>query len=78
MFYSSPHLEFTALNLVYGDSRLRSGLRQEVRAKKPSKTLKLVTNGLKGTSKPPQLSGHAGLQGQYRSATLAPATLDVA
>ncbi|KAG8255792.1 hypothetical protein J6590_084474 [Homalodisca vitripennis] len=41
----------------------------EVRAKKPSLTLNLGTNGLKVTSEPPPMAGQAGrMQGQDRSA----------
>ncbi|KAG8337028.1 hypothetical protein J6590_034116 [Homalodisca vitripennis] len=47
----------------------------EVRAKKPSLTLNLVTNGLKVTSKPPPTVGQAGcLQGQDRSAVTHPSS----
>ncbi|KAG8323296.1 hypothetical protein J6590_006303 [Homalodisca vitripennis] len=47
----------------------------EVRGKKPSLTLNLVTNGLKGTSEPPPMAGQAGcLQGQHRSAIIHPSS----
>ncbi|KAG8248346.1 hypothetical protein J6590_042967 [Homalodisca vitripennis] len=49
---------------IYHDSLL-----SEVRAKKPSLTLNLGTNGLKVTSEPPPMAGQAGcLQGQDHSA----------
>ncbi|KAG8308845.1 hypothetical protein J6590_099753, partial [Homalodisca vitripennis] len=47
----------------------------EVRAKKPSLTLNLGTNGLKVTSEPPPMAGQAGrLQGQDRSAVTCPSS----
>ncbi|KAG8326668.1 hypothetical protein J6590_035766 [Homalodisca vitripennis] len=47
----------------------------EIRAKKPSLTLNLGTNGLKVTSKPPPMAGQAGcLQGQDRSAVTHPSS----
>ncbi|KAG8295440.1 hypothetical protein J6590_080305, partial [Homalodisca vitripennis] len=47
----------------------------EVRAKKPSLTLNLGTNGLKVTSEPPPMTGQAGrLQGQDRSAVTCPSS----
>ncbi|KAG8257217.1 hypothetical protein J6590_053865 [Homalodisca vitripennis] len=47
----------------------------EVRAKKPSLTLNLGTNGLKVTSEPPLMAGQAGrLQGQDRSAVTYPSS----
>ncbi|KAG8277770.1 hypothetical protein J6590_034999, partial [Homalodisca vitripennis] len=47
----------------------------EVRAKKPSLTLNLGTNGLKVTSEPPPMAGQAGhLQGQDRSAVNYPSS----
>ncbi|KAG8272636.1 hypothetical protein J6590_037931 [Homalodisca vitripennis] len=47
----------------------------EVRAKKPSLTLNLGTNGLKVTSEPPPMAGQAGrLQGQDRSAVTYPSS----
>ncbi|KAG8331493.1 hypothetical protein J6590_039839 [Homalodisca vitripennis] len=49
--------------------------RGEVRAKKPSLTLNLGTNGLKVTSEPPPMAGKAGrLQGQDRSAVNYPSS----
>ncbi|KAG8300057.1 hypothetical protein J6590_085743 [Homalodisca vitripennis] len=45
------------------------------RAKKPSLTLNLGTNGLKVTSEPPPMAGQAGrLQGQDRSAVTCPSS----
>ncbi|KAG8260090.1 hypothetical protein J6590_104625, partial [Homalodisca vitripennis] len=47
----------------------------EVRAKKPSLTLNLGTNGLKVTSEPPPTVGQTGcLQGQDRSAVTHPSS----
>ncbi|KAG8283997.1 hypothetical protein J6590_003689, partial [Homalodisca vitripennis] len=47
----------------------------EVRAKKPSLTLNLGTNGLKVTSEPPPMAGQLGcLQGQDRSAVTDPSS----
>ncbi|KAG8275818.1 hypothetical protein J6590_078567 [Homalodisca vitripennis] len=47
----------------------------EVRAKKPSPTLNLGTNGLKVTSEPPIMARQAGfLQGQDRSAVTQPSS----
>ncbi|KAG8278384.1 hypothetical protein J6590_021285 [Homalodisca vitripennis] len=47
----------------------------EVRAKKPSLTLNLGTNGLKVTSEPPPMAGQAGrLQGQDRTAVACPSS----
>ncbi|KAG8301034.1 hypothetical protein J6590_062098 [Homalodisca vitripennis] len=47
----------------------------EVRAKKPSLTLDLGTNGLKVSSEPPPMAGQAGrLQGQDRSAVNYPSS----
>ncbi|KAG8316507.1 hypothetical protein J6590_049633 [Homalodisca vitripennis] len=47
----------------------------ECRAKKPSITLNLGTNGLKVTSEPPPMAGQAGcLQGQNRSAVTHPSS----
>ncbi|KAG8316500.1 hypothetical protein J6590_049624 [Homalodisca vitripennis] len=47
----------------------------EVRAKKPSLTLNLGTNGLMVTSEPPPMAGQAGcLQGQGRSAVTHPSS----
>ncbi|KAG8272988.1 hypothetical protein J6590_030595 [Homalodisca vitripennis] len=47
----------------------------EVRAKKPSLTLNLGTNGLKVTSETPPMAGQAGcLQGQDRSAVTYPSS----
>ncbi|KAG8279981.1 hypothetical protein J6590_092521 [Homalodisca vitripennis] len=53
----------------------------EVRAKKPSLTLNLGTNGLKVTSEPPPMAGQAGRckdRIAQRSTIQAAATLDVA
>ncbi|KAG8289845.1 hypothetical protein J6590_096101 [Homalodisca vitripennis] len=56
------------------DCRLLS-TSSEVRAKKPSLTLNLGTNGLKVTSEPPPMAGQAGrLQGQDRSAVTCPSS----
>ncbi|KAG8316401.1 hypothetical protein J6590_051493 [Homalodisca vitripennis] len=50
-------------------------VKSEVRAKKPSLTLNLGTNGLKVTSEPPPMAGQAGrLQGQDRSAVTCPSS----
>ncbi|KAG8270345.1 hypothetical protein J6590_087434 [Homalodisca vitripennis] len=47
----------------------------EVRAKKPSLTLNLGTNGLKVTSEPPPMAGQTGrLQGQDRSEVTCPSS----
>ncbi|KAG8262219.1 hypothetical protein J6590_057076 [Homalodisca vitripennis] len=46
----------------------------EVRAKKPSLTLNLGTNGLKVTSKPPPMGQAGRLQGQDRSAVTCPSS----
>ncbi|KAG8315837.1 hypothetical protein J6590_063793 [Homalodisca vitripennis] len=48
---------------------------REVRAKKPSLTLNLGTNGLKVTSEPSPMAGQAGrLQGEDRSAVTYPSS----
>ncbi|KAG8287054.1 hypothetical protein J6590_047031 [Homalodisca vitripennis] len=53
----------------------RSQSKREIRAKKPSLTLNLGTNGLKVTSEPPPMAGQAGcLQGQDRSAVTHPSS----
>ncbi|KAG8336593.1 hypothetical protein J6590_042114 [Homalodisca vitripennis] len=70
MFVFIPDMHVRALWYVVSHPPER-----EFRAKKPSVTLNLGTNGLKVTSEPPPMAGQAGcLQGQDRSAVTHPSS----
>ncbi|KAG8276154.1 hypothetical protein J6590_071390 [Homalodisca vitripennis] len=70
-------LLMSADDVVTGNifSRDISKVRKSHKAKKPSLTLNLGTNGIKVTSEPPPMAGQAGrLQGQDRSAVTCPSS----